>query len=289
MHVEAPCDSVETEKATRHCLLKVQGPVYLRFAREATPVVTTTETPYRFGVANIVRYRAPRPRFIDAFETVLASDYRNENEDVTIVACGPMVPEAMRAGWLLKEEFGIEARILNMHTIKPLDTRALIAAADETRSMVTAEEHQKGGFGNLIAGAILRERKEFERPLLFDMIGVEDRFGLSGKPWELIQTFGLTGEHIAERVLRLYAKKLGLDIPKTEVASMTLMLECNRCHTEVPLHDYLSETPLPTDEYCAECESRSRAGCTACRIHWMKTNASFSYLCGNCREVVAPC
>jgi len=285
MHVEAPCDSVETEKATRHCLLNVDGPVYLRFAREATPVVTKPETPYQFGVGNVIRYRAMQPRFIDAFETELSTSYRNENEDATIVACGPMVPEAMRAAWLLKEEFGIETRVINMHTIKPLDTRALVAAAAETRLVVTAEEHQKGGFGNLIAGAILRERNDFERPLLFDMIGVEDRFGLSGKPWELIQTFGLTGEHIAERVLRLYAKKLGLDFAKTEVTPVTMTLECNRCHAEVPLHDYLSESPLPTDEYCVECESRSKEACMACRVSWMKMNARFSFVCHDCREV----
>lgn len=289
MHVEAPCDSVETERATRHCLLELEGPIYLRFAREATPVVTTAETPYQFGVANVVRYRGARPRFIDAFETVLSSNYRNESEVATIVACGPMLPEAMRAAWLLKEDFGLETRVLNMHTIKPLDARALIAAAAETHIVVTAEEHQKGGFGDLIAGAILRERSDFSRPLLFDMIGVDDRFGLSGKPWELIQTFGLTAEHIAERVLCLYAKKLGLDIPRTEVASMTMMLECSQCHAEKSLRDYLSESPLPTDEYCAECESRSNDACAACRAYWMKANPSFSYLCRDCREVVAVC
>ena len=289
MHVEAPCDSTETEKATRHCLLDVPGPVYLRFAREATPVVTTAETPYKFGVANVIRYRGPQPRFIDAFETVLASDYSNEHEDATIVACGPMLPEAMRAAWLLREDFGIETRVLNMHTIKPLDTRALIAAAEETQIVVTAEEHQKGGFGNIIAGAILRERIYFERPLQFDMIGVEDRFGLSGKPWELIQTFGLTAEHIAERVLRLYTKKLGLEIPESEVASMSEMLECSQCHAQVPLQDYLSEAPLPSDEYCAECESRSRSGCAACWLAWMKLNSSFTFRCRDCREVVAAC
>jgi len=121
------------------------------------------------------------------------------------------------------------------------------------------------------------------------MIGVEDRFGLSGKPWELIQTFGLTAEHIAERVLRLYTKKLRLEIPESEVATMSEMLECSQCHAQVPLQDYLSEAPLPTDEYCAECESRSRAGCAACWLAWMKLNSSFTFRCRDCREVVAPC
>jgi transketolase len=203
MHVLVPCDSVETERATLFGLLELVGPTYIRFAREATPVVTTKATPFKYGVANIIRYRGAQARFVDAFETVLASDYPGEGEDVSIVACGPMVAEAMRAAWLLKEEHGIETRVVNVHTVKPLDVAALIRAADETHLIVTAEEHQVGGFGNIIAGAILSHRQGSARPLLFDMVGVQDRFGVSGKPWELMQSFGLCAEHIAERVLRL--------------------------------------------------------------------------------------
>lgn len=208
MHVVVPCDSVETERATRHSLLAVRGPVYIRFAREATPVVSTRETPYRFGVANIIRYRGAKPRFTDAFETYLSTDYSGEGEEVSLVACGPMVAEAMRAAWLLKEEHGIEARVVNMHTIKPLDVAALFQAAEETTVIVTAEEHQVGGFGNIVAGAILQHRSNFEHPLLFDMVGVNDRFGLSGKPWDLVRAFGLSAEHIAERVVKLRARRL---------------------------------------------------------------------------------
>ncbi|HEV2222452.1 MAG TPA: transketolase [Candidatus Acidoferrales bacterium] len=288
MHMVAPCDSVETEKATRHCLLEVDGPVYLRFAREATPLVTTPDTPYRFGVANVIRYRAPQPRFIDAFETFVSTEYSNENEDATIVACGPMVPEAMRAAWLLKEEFGIETRVINMHTIKPLDTMSLLAAATETQIVITAEEHQKGGFGNLIAGAILRERSDFAQPLLLDMIGVEDRFGFSGKPWELIQTFGLTAEHIAQRVLDLYAKKMGFNYSKIKEGATMTMLECSACHTQVPLEKYLHEPLVPEDESCVECESKSPDGCATCRLWWMNANPEFTFLCRECREVAMP-
>jgi transketolase len=205
MHVEVPCDSLETERATVHCLLELVGPAYLRFAREATPVVTTRETPYTFGVANVIRYRGEKPRFLEAFDTFLSADYAGEGESASIVACGPMVAEAMRAAWLLKEEHGIETRVVNLHTVKPLDVAALVRAADETHLIVTAEEHQVGGFGNLVAGAILRHRQDFAQPLLFDMVGVQDRFGVSGKPWELMQSFGLCAEHIAERVLRLRA------------------------------------------------------------------------------------
>jgi transketolase len=207
MHVAVPCDSVETERATIHCLLDLVGPAYLRFAREATPVVTTRETPYRFGIANIIRYRGAKPRFLEAFETFLSTNYAGEGETASIVACGPMVAEAMRAAWLLKEEHGIETRVVNVHTVKPLDVAALVRAAEQTHLIVTAEEHQVGGFGNLVAGAILRDRQDFAPPLLFDMVGVQDRFGISGKPWELMQSFGLCAEHIAERVLRLHERR----------------------------------------------------------------------------------
>ena len=87
-----------------------------------------------------------------------------EGEEVSIMACGPMVPEAMRAAWLLKEEYGLETRVVNMHTVKPLDVAALVQAAEQTRLIVTAEEHQVGGFGNIVAGAILRHRRNYARP-----------------------------------------------------------------------------------------------------------------------------
>jgi transketolase len=207
MHVVAPCDSVEADRATRYSLLELAGPAYLRFAREATPIVTTPATPFKFGVANIIRYRGSKPRFIDAFETVLSTDYKDEGEEVSIVACGPMVPEAMRAAWLLKEECGIETRIVNVHTVKPLDVAALVRAADDAGLVVTAEEHQVGGFGTIVAGAILENRKDFQLPLLLDRVGIPDCFGVSGKPWELMQWFGLCAEHIAERVLKLQGKR----------------------------------------------------------------------------------
>jgi len=207
MHVVVPCDSVETERATRYSLLDLKGPAYVRYAREATPVVTTHETPFQYGVANIIRYRGAKPRFLEAFETVLSTDYKGEGEEVSIIACGPMVPEAMRAAWLLKEEHGMETRILNVHTVKPLDVAALVQAAEETGLVVTAEEHQVGGFGNIVAGAILENRQNFQLPLLLERVGVPDCFGVSGKPWELMQHFGLSAEHIADRVLKLHAKR----------------------------------------------------------------------------------
>jgi transketolase len=154
-------------------------------------VVTTPETPYEYGVANVIRYRGEQAKFLDAFDTILGSSYHNEREQVAIIACGPMVAEAMRAAWLLKDEYRIETRIVNVHTVKPLDIATVVRAAEETRVVVTAEEHQVGGFGNIIAGAILGQRSNFRQPLQFAMVGVADRFGLSGNPWELAQHFGL--------------------------------------------------------------------------------------------------
>ncbi|MFQ6133061.1 MAG: transketolase [Armatimonadota bacterium] len=206
MHVSVPCDAVETERAVEHSLLHIEGPAYVRFAREATPVATTMDSPFEYGVANVIRYRGEQPKFVDAFEQKLSTDYESEGEDLAIIACGPMVPEAMRAAWILKEDKGLETRVLDVHTIKPIDRKAIVAAAVDTGIVITAEEHQVGGFGNIVAGVIAQE-KPYEAPLLLDMVGVQDTFGESGEPWELMQAFGLTAEHIAEKALALHDKK----------------------------------------------------------------------------------
>jgi len=205
MHLTVPCDSIETEKATK-AVTHIKGPAVIRYAREATPIVTTSDTPYQFGLANVIRYRGEKDNFIVAFETKLSSDYTSEGEDLTLIACGPMVAEAMRAAYILKEEYNLETRILNIHTLKPIDKKAIIKAAEETNIILTIEEHQVGGFGNIISG-IIAQNKKYSTPLLMDMIGVEDRFGESGAPWELTKAFGLTGEHIAKRAKELYNKK----------------------------------------------------------------------------------
>lgn len=204
MNLEVPCDSVETEKATKACILDVVGPAYIRYAREATPIVTTESTPYKFGIANIIRFRGEQPKFVDAFEQVLSTDYRNENEALVIIACGPMVPEAMRAAWILKNGKGIETRVINIHTVKPIDKAAIIAAAEEVGTIITAEEHQTGGFGNIIAG-IAAKRDKQAKPLRVEQIGVDDTFGESGMPWELMKLFGLTAEHIAKKAMEMLA------------------------------------------------------------------------------------
>jgi len=208
MHLAVPADSVETQRAARTVILDVVGPGYIRYAREATPVVTTPDTPYQWGVANIIRYRGSRPRFVDAFETVLSSAYTNEHEDIAIIACGPMVPEAMRAAYILKEDLDVETRVVNCHTVKPIDRPAIVAAVKEIGVIITAEEHQTGGFGSIVASVACME-KDLTEPLKIDMVGVDDRFGQSAPPWQLMQEFGLCAEHIAQHACNLLGKESG--------------------------------------------------------------------------------
>lgn len=207
MSLSLPCDSVEAKRATIAGMLEVNGPVYLRFAREATPVVTSDDTPFEWGKANVIRYRGAAEQFIDAFETRLASAYVNEGEQIAILSNGPVLAECMRAAWILKEEYGIETRVINMHTVKPLDKAAIVAAAEEIGVILSVEEHQVGGFGNLVASAAVTGRKNPAQSLKFDMIGIPDIFGESGEPWELMKVFGLTAEHVARKALEMLGRK----------------------------------------------------------------------------------
>jgi len=209
MSVVVPCDSVETRKAARYLMLEHVGPKYIRFAREATPVVTDERTPFVFGKANAIRMRREGPDLAAAFETCLAADYRDESEDLAIVAIGPMVPEAMRAAWILKREFGYETRVLNMHTLKPIDAPAVIRAARETGLIVTAEEHQIGALAWRVSSILTESPELYGVPVLTGAIGVKDRFGDSGAPWELVKELEVSAEHIARKALDLMAVRKG--------------------------------------------------------------------------------
>jgi transketolase len=202
-----PCDVVETRKATDYLLLKHVGPKFIRFAREATPIVSDEKTPFVFGKANVIRFRKETESFADAFETLLASEYKNENEDLTIVALGPMVPEAMRAAYILKKDLGYESRVLNMHTLKPLDESAVLRAAKETGVVITAEEHQIGALAWRVSGVLTSSKELYGTPLITGAIGVKDRFGDSGAPWELIKEFEVSAEHIAQKAVELVKLK----------------------------------------------------------------------------------
>ncbi len=205
MSVVVPCDAIETRKATDYLLLQHEGPKYIRFAREATPIVTTEDTPFQFGIANVSRLRREAANMIEGFETVLAPDYVDEQEDLSILACGPMVPEAMRAAWILKKEFGYETRVVNIHTMKPIDETTIVRAAKETGVVVTAEEHQIGALAWRVSGVITESAELYGVPVITGAIGVKDRFGDSGAPWELIKEFEVSAEHIAQKAVDLMA------------------------------------------------------------------------------------
>ena len=219
MTVLVPCDAIEAYKATHAGVFEVTGPVAMRFAREATPVVTKPDTPFKVGEANVARFIGEKNKFVDAFDWFPASEYesaesegskdggkgKSGGEQVAIIACGPEVPEALRAAWILKKQHGVSARVINMHTVKPIDEEAILDAANECEVIVTAEEHQAGGLGNLVAGVIARSAHVAKRPRMA-MVGVQDKFGETGQPWELVWKFGLAGEHITKAALGLLKK-----------------------------------------------------------------------------------
>jgi transketolase len=172
MSVIVPADYYETKKAVAWAC-KHMGPVYVRFGREPVPVVTRPEDPFEWGKANLI----------------------NDGRDVTIANNGPVLKQAMEAVKLLSNK-GISVRLLNIHTVKPIDHQAIAKAARETGAIVTVEEHQvAGGFGSAVAESVVQS---YPVPMRF--IGIQDRFGESGTPEELFEEFGLTAKHIVAAV-----------------------------------------------------------------------------------------
>ncbi|HAG21675.1 MAG: Transketolase central region [Synergistales bacterium 53_16] len=172
MTVIVPCDYHETIKAVK-AAAEIVGPVVVRFGREKVPVITTPDTPFEVGKAQVFR---------DGF-------------DVTIMACGVMVYESLKAARMLEEE-GVSARVLNCPTVKPMDIKAVVESALETGAVVTAEEHQvMGGFGSAVAEVLCRHA-----PVPVRMVGIQDVFGQSGSPEELMESYGLTAQAVAGAV-----------------------------------------------------------------------------------------
>ena len=179
MTVINPCDYNQTKQATL-AIADHQGPVYLRFGRPKWPVFISEDTPFVIGKALML----------------------NEGTDVSIFATGHMVWKAIEAGQQLAEK-GISAEIINIHTIKPLDEEAVIASAKKTGCVVTAEEHQmNGGLGDSIAQLLSRTM-----PTPFEMVAVNDSFGESGKPEELLVKYGLNDTDIVEAAQRAIGRK----------------------------------------------------------------------------------
>lgn len=210
MTVVVPCDAIEAKKATIAAAAFV-GPLYLRFAREKTPVFTTAKTPFKLGRAEIFRLGG----------------------DVTIIGTGTLLYEALRAALSLSKE-GIEVRVLNIHTIKPLDEKAIVTAAKQTGAIVTIEEANIiGGLGGAVCETVAAHS-----PVPVERVGVQDHFGESGDPAVLMEAFGLTAETIVAAVHRVLDRKQGKAVPTipTYLASIKTKAEKMRKATmELPL------------------------------------------------------
>lgn len=168
MVVIAPCDSVEAEKATI-AMATDKRPNYMRLARDATPVFTTEKTPFEIGKAYVF----------------------DKGADVSLIATGTMTYQALKAAELLYKD-GIEAEVVHVPTIKPLDKETILRSVRKTGAVVTAEEGQVVGG---LAGAIAELLAE-EHPAPMGRVGMKDRFGESGAPDELLEHFGLDAKHI---------------------------------------------------------------------------------------------
>jgi len=179
MTVIVPADAAETVKVVR-ALVSHRGPAYVRLGRAAVPVLFDETYAFALGRAAVLR----------------------DGGDVTIIACGVMVAEALTAAETLAAE-GIDARVLNMATIKPLDEDALLAAARETGALVTAEEHTiYGGLGGAVC-----EVTAAHHPAVVERVGIADRFGESGTPRQLLERYGLTAREIASAARRAVNRK----------------------------------------------------------------------------------
>lgn len=179
MTVIVPCDYNQTKAATI-AIAAYQGPVYLRFGRPVWPIFTHPEEAFVVGKAQLFA----------------------EGSDISIFACGHMVWKAIEAGRILKEK-GISAEIINIHTIKPLDTAAVVASISKTGCAVTAEEHNIiGGLGDSIAQVAAKNK-----PIPIEMVGTNDTFGESGKPMELLKKYGLDTEFIVAAAEKAIARK----------------------------------------------------------------------------------
>ena len=183
MTVLTPCDMIEAKKAVI-AAAEIVGPVYSRFAREKTPVFTTEETPFEVGRAEVF-WTSAKPK-----------------ADVAIIACGPLVHNALVAASELEKE-GLGVIVVNNHTVKPIDEKTITEAAKNAGAVVTVEEHQvQGGMGSAVAEVLARNY-----PVPMEFIGVQNRFGESGTPEELIEHFGMGVSHIKAAVQKVISRK----------------------------------------------------------------------------------
>jgi transketolase len=181
MQVFVPCDAIEAKAITEH-VATTPHPSYIRLTREKTPLMMPDNYAWNHGKANVLSM----PQKKDGGQFMY---------NVGIIACGPVLYEALKAAKLLEKE-GIGATVINMPQIKPLDTAFLLRFVKDVRTIVTVEEHQvAGGLGSAIS-----EFLSEHHPVTIARIGIQDRFGQSGKLQELYEEYGLTAKHIADKV-----------------------------------------------------------------------------------------
>ncbi|MEI8337999.1 MAG: transketolase C-terminal domain-containing protein [bacterium] len=187
MTVISPCDAIEAKKATLEALSgKITTPVYIRLAREKTPIITTEETPFEIGKASVF----------------YESSSRNLLPEVAIIATGALVHRALVAAKELEED-GVGSIVINLSTIKLIDKKTIIEAVQKTKAVVTVEEHQiNGGMGSAVAEVLA---ENFPVPIEF--IGVKNKFGQSGKMDELIEHYGMGVQSIKEAALKVISRK----------------------------------------------------------------------------------
>ncbi|MEJ7609684.1 MAG: transketolase family protein [Ferruginibacter sp.] len=179
MTVIVPCDYNQTKAATK-AIADYEGPVYLRFGRPVWPIFTKEED-FKIGKAQVL----------------------NEGKDISIFACGHMVWTAVEAAKILEEK-GISVELINIHTIKPLDTESILASIKKTKCAVTAEEHNIiGGLGDSIAQTAAKGC-----PIPIEYVGTNDTFGESGKPEDLLVKYGLDAGHIVAAAEKVMARKM---------------------------------------------------------------------------------
>ncbi len=188
MTVIVPCDSVEAEKATEAAAV-VWGPVYLRFAREKSPILTTPETPFAPGAAYVM------------WEPPLRQGSAGQ-ADALIIGCGPLLYQALLAAKELEEK-KINVIVLNCHTVKPLDGKTVVDLVKRAGAVVTVEEHQvSGGLGGAVAELLAREA-----PAPMEFVGMQNVFGESGTPAELVRKYGMDAKAIIAAVRRVIRRK----------------------------------------------------------------------------------
>jgi transketolase len=189
MTVISPCDAIEAKKAVV-AAAKITGPVYMRLSRDKTPVMMSEETPFEIGKAQIV-WRANEA---DGADTNIAQ--------VGIIATGPILHKAIVAAKELESE-GVAVSVMNLATIKPLDTNAVLEFAKNVGAIVTVEEHQiAGGMGSAVAECLSQNN-----PVPMEFVGVTDQFGQSGTPAELLEHYGMGVSHIKTAVKKVLSRK----------------------------------------------------------------------------------